>query len=104
MTGEEAPRAILALITGEVQGVWFRAWTVQEAGKRGITGWVRNLRDGSVEALFCGPRAALDDMLAACREGPPLARVENIELEDADPPAEARFVQAPTHQSAAFPE
>ncbi len=38
MTGKEAPRAILALITGEVQGVWFRAWTVQEAEKRGITG------------------------------------------------------------------
>ncbi len=96
VTSEEAPRAVLALITGRVQGVWFRGWIVQEAEKRGITGWVRNLRDGSVEALFCGPRAALDDMLAACRDGPPRARVENIELEDADPPAETRFVQAPT--------
>ena len=95
VTSEEAPRAIRALITGRVQGVWFRGWTVQEAEKRGITGWVRNLRDGSVEALFCGSQAALDDMLAACREGPPQARVENIELKDADPPAEARFVQAP---------
>ena len=71
-------------IRGRVQGVWFRAWTSQEAAKRGVTGWVRNRRDGSVEALFMGDRAAVGALIEACREGPELARVESIE-ETPDP-------------------
>ena len=78
MTSEDTPHAVRALITGKVQGVWFRAWTAQEAEKRGLTGWVRNRRDGSVEALLCGPQAALDDMLAAVKEANDSSRKQAI--------------------------
>jgi acylphosphatase len=61
-----------------VQGVWFRAWTEGEALDRGLDGWVRNRRDGSVEAVFAGPAAQVDTMLEACRQGPPLAVVRDI--------------------------
>ena len=53
--------AVRARISGRVQGVWFRAWTVEQAEMLGLDGWVRNRSDGSVEALFAGPRAALVD-------------------------------------------
>lgn len=72
-------------IRGRVQGVWFRGWTAEEAASRGLSGWVRNRRDGSVEALFCGPAAAVRDMIAACWQGPPAARVESVEEARADP-------------------
>ncbi|MEX0808199.1 MAG: acylphosphatase [Dongiaceae bacterium] len=76
-------KIVRAVIAGKVQGVWFRAWTVDEATKRGLRGWVRNRKDGSVEALFAGDPAKVDTMVAACREGPPLAKVENVELHEA---------------------
>lgn len=69
-------------ITGKVQGVWYRAWTVQEAQARGLKGWVRNCADGSVEAIFAGPQTKVDDMIAACRQGPPSARVTDVGVED----------------------
>jgi len=69
-------------ITGKVQNVWYRAWTVQEAQVRGLKGWVRNLADGSVEALFAGPKDRVDDMVKACYRGPPAARVEAVAVED----------------------
>ena len=75
-----------AIIRGTVQGVWYRAWTEKEATSRGLAGWVRNRRDGSVEALFAGPREAVEAMLTACRSGPPLARVSDIHVEDAELP------------------
>ncbi len=65
-------------ISGTVQGVWFRAWTVQEAQARDLDGWVRNRRDGRVEAVFAGPSARVDDMLLACRSGPPAAEVADV--------------------------
>jgi len=73
-------------IRGRVQGVSYRAWVADEAHGRGLEGWVRNRRDGSVEAVFSGPAATVASMLAACRQGPPLARVEAVEevpLQDA---------------------
>jgi len=76
-------KQVRAVIRGRVQGVWFRAWAVEEAQKRGLRGWVRNLRNGSVEALFAGEADRVDAMIAACREGPPLARVSGIDLVDA---------------------
>ncbi len=76
-------KQVRAVIRGKVQGVWFRAWTVEEAQLRGLRGWVRNLRDGSVEALFAGDDAMVDSMVEACREGPPMARVSGIDLADA---------------------
>jgi acylphosphatase len=66
-------------ISGRVQGVWFRASTREEALRRGLSGWVRNLPDGRVEAVFEGDRPALDAMLAWCRVGPPGARVAGVE-------------------------
>jgi acylphosphatase len=62
-----------------VQGVWYRGWTEEEATRRGLRGWVRNRRDGSVEALFSGPAAIVQDMIEACWKGPPAARVEAVE-------------------------
>jgi acylphosphatase len=67
-------------IGGRVQGVWFRGWTVREAQARGLSGWVRNRADGSVEAVFAGPRAAVEAMVAACRDGPPGAQVGEVEV------------------------
>jgi len=66
-------------IRGRVQGVWYRGWTEDEATRRGLRGWVRNRRDGSVEALFSGPAAIVQDMIEACWKGPPAARVEAVE-------------------------
>ena len=71
-------KIVHALISGTVQGVWFRAWTMQEAQARGLDGWVRNRRDGSVEAVFAGPPARVDEMLTACRKGPPAAEVDDV--------------------------
>ena len=71
-------KCVRVRIEGKVQGVWFRAWTAEEAMARGLRGWVRNRRDGSVEAQFAGPADRIDDMIAACRRGPPLARVDGI--------------------------
>lgn len=74
-------------ITGRVQGVWFRAWTVNVARDLSLDGWVRNRPDGSVEAVFYGPRAQVERMIANCHEGPPAADVENVVRETADPSA-----------------
>jgi acylphosphatase len=65
-------------IRGRVQGVGYRAFVADEAMSRGIAGWVRNRRDGSVEALLCGPPEAVSGMVEACRNGPWGARVDGI--------------------------
>ncbi len=67
------------LISGRVQGVWYRASTRVRARELGLTGWVRNLRDGRVEALAEGPRSDLEALLEWCHRGPELARVTGIE-------------------------
>lgn len=71
--------AVRVRITGRVQGVWYRGWTVKEARARGLAGWVRNRPDGSVEAVFAGPQPLVEAMLASCRSGPPAARVAEVE-------------------------
>ncbi len=70
--------AVRVRIEGQVQMVWFRAWTIAEAGNRGLKGWVRNRADGSVEALFAGPEDAVKEMVAACWQGPPKAEVSAV--------------------------
>lgn len=67
------------LVSGRVQGVWFRASTREEALRLGLRGWVRNLPDESVEAVFEGEEEQLRRMLAWCRGGPPGARVDRVE-------------------------
>jgi acylphosphatase len=67
-------------ISGRVQGVGFRAWTERRANALGLSGWVRNREDGDVEAVFSGPREAVDAMLAECRTGPRHAAVARVEI------------------------
>ncbi|MBT3237980.1 MAG: acylphosphatase [Rhodospirillaceae bacterium] len=88
-------KSIHVRITGRVQGVWYRAWTCQQADIKGLSGWVRNRRDGSVEAVFSGDDADVDAMLALCREGPHLAVVDALALEPCDP-TEDGFKSLPT--------
>lgn len=82
---QSTPVICRVIISGRVQGVWYRAWTRQEAIKRKLDGWVRNRRDGTVEALFSGSADQIDDMILACREGPPMALVDDIQIVDAEP-------------------
>ena len=82
-------RAVRVRIEGRVQGVWFRTWTMREATVRGLSGWVRNRADGTVEALFCGPQAAVADMIRA-------ARVTDVVTDAAEAPPEPGFRQLPT--------
>jgi acylphosphatase len=70
-------------IQGRVQGVWFRESMRSEAERLGVTGWVRNAPDGSVEAVIQGPDAAVDALIAWAQAGPPQARVERLVLTDA---------------------
>ena len=65
-------------IYGRVQGVRYRAWVEREARARGLDGWVRNRRDGSVEAIFAGAEDEVDEMIEICRLGPPAAKVMDI--------------------------
>jgi acylphosphatase len=65
-------------ISGRVQGVGYRAWVEHQARVQGLEGWVRNRRDGSVEALFAGPEDIVADTVAACRRGPASARVASV--------------------------
>lgn len=66
------------LISGRVQGVFFRAHTRDEARALGLKGWVRNLPDGRVAAVFEGERTKIDRMLAWCHQGPPYAAVDEV--------------------------
>lgn len=71
-------------IRGRVQGVGYRAWVDHQARGRDLEGWVRNRRDGNVEALFAGLAETVTGMIAACRRGPSLARVDAVQDEAAD--------------------
>jgi acylphosphatase len=71
-------------IAGRVQGVGYRDALRQEALARGISGWVRNRRDGTVEALLQGDALAVEQVIAWARRGPPAARVDRLEAEDAE--------------------
>jgi len=67
-------------VSGRVQGVFFRWYTREEALRLGVKGWVRNLPDGRVEAVFEGEKEAVEQMIEFCRRGPPAARVEKVEV------------------------
>lgn len=71
------------MIRGRVQGVGYRAFVEHEATTRGLEGWVRNRRDGSVEIVLSGPKDAITAIIEACRKGPWGARVDNIDQREA---------------------
>jgi acylphosphatase len=77
--------------SGQVQGVWFRDSCAREALAVGVNGWVRNLSDGRVEAVFEGPPPAVDALVDWCRHGPPRADVEQLEVVSEAPAGETRF-------------
>ncbi len=77
------------LVSGRVQGVAYRASTQAEARRLHLTGWVRNLDDGRVEAVVEGPRKAVESLLVWCRRGPPAARVEHVDA--VEQPATGEF-------------
>lgn len=78
-------RRVKVTVSGRVQGVFFRASTQDAARDLGLAGKVRNLPDGRVEAIFQGPAAAVDKAVAFCRQGPPQAQVEGVEVAELDP-------------------
>jgi acylphosphatase len=83
------------LISGRVQGVWFRESMRQEALKLGVTGWVRNLPDGRVEAVICGKADILESLLKWAEDGPPDARVTGIASEQIPEQAFTDFEKRP---------
>jgi acylphosphatase len=93
MMAEQAQANVRAhvRISGRVQGVCFRAYTVDEARAAGVAGWVRNTPDGRVEAVFEGDKPAVEAMIAWCRNGPPAARVNGVEVVWGEPKGESGF-------------
>ena len=77
-------KIVRVVVTGRVQGVGYRDWTQAVARQLGLSGWVRNRVDDSVEAVFAGEAATVDRMVAACRRGPSLARVGSVDVLPAD--------------------
>ena len=73
-------KRVRCIAHGRVQGVFFRASTMEKAREYGLTGWVRNNPDGTVEAVFEGDEEAIEKMLQWCREGPPLAHVTKLDV------------------------
>jgi acylphosphatase len=88
--------AIRLRIDGRVQGVGYRAWLEREARARGLRGWARNRRDGSVEALLIGDAADLEAAIAACAKGPRHGRVDRVERLPAQDDGSADFAVLPT--------
>ncbi|WP_428487877.1 acylphosphatase [Rhodopila sp.] len=79
------------VIAGKVQGLGYRDWMVVKARELGVSGWVRNRADGTVEALIAGDIAAMEELSRMCRRGPRMAEVSSINEEIADPPTEPGF-------------
>jgi acylphosphatase len=84
-------KTVHVMISGKVQGVGYRAWTERQALARGLSGWVRNRRNGSVEATFSGEAEVVDAMLAACRVGPPQGRVNSVDADEQTEEITGRF-------------
>ena len=84
-------RCVRVRISGRVQGVFFRASCARLADELGLSGWVRNRPDGDLEAVFQGPGSAVEDMVAWCREGPPHARVDAVDVRAEEPVSRTGF-------------
>jgi len=89
-------KSVHVTIQGRVQGVWYRGWTVDQAQALGLSGWVRNLSNGDVEAVFSGDEQAVEKMLNHCWQGPKLARVDAVKATDTESINERKFTQKPT--------
>ena len=91
-TRDGRTRTVSVVIRGRVQGVSYRAWTKEKADGLGLSGWVRNRPDRSVEALFSGPSDLVERILGLCRKGPLLARVDEVAVtEGAEAPSSPGF-------------
>ena len=78
-------------VTGHVQGVFYRAWAQGEARELGISGWIRNYPDGTVEAELSGEEADVTRMIQRLQRGPSNARVEHVDVEEIEPQESGRF-------------
>lgn len=87
---------VKVVVSGRVQGVWFRAWTEQQARALRLDGWVRNRRDGTVEAVLAGEAEVVESMIRALWEGPPLAQVTAVDRFEHGAPVEPGFAVKPT--------
>ena len=92
------------LVTGRVQGVFFRAWTQGQARELGISGWIRNCPDGSVEAHLVGDEDAVARMVERMRRGPSDARVDVLTVEEAEPETTGRFELRTSPRTGPSPE
>lgn len=90
------PECRRMVVSGRVQGVFFREWTVATARELGLTGWVRNRTDGTVEILAMGTADQLDRFTARLHEGSPTARVDAVQVAAAEPEALDGFARRPT--------
>jgi acylphosphatase len=91
MSADGETTSLRLRIEGFVQAVGYRNFAIEEARKLGLDGWVRNRSDGSVEALASGDTKTVEAFVSVCMRGPPGARVKNVDLHKAEPPAQRGF-------------
>jgi acylphosphatase len=84
-------RRVRVLVSGRVQGVFFRASCAERAGDLGLSGWIRNVSGGDVEAVFEGTDTAVEEIVRWCHEGPPLARVDRVDVAEETPAGGSGF-------------
>jgi acylphosphatase len=84
-------RRVRVLVSGRVQGVFFRASCAERAGELGLSGWIRNVSGGDVEAVFEGTDAAVEEIVRWCREGPELAHVDRVDVAEEAPAGGSGF-------------
>ncbi len=89
-------RAVHLEVHGRVQGVWYRAWAVENARALGLSGWVRNRTDGTVEVVLSGESEQVGKMIAQCYDGPTHAKVSGMNIEDYDDAVAVGFSSLPT--------
>jgi len=92
----DARRAVRLTITGKVQGIGYRDFVERQAKAMSVAGWVRNRRDGSVEAVIVGPASSVETIIAACRRGPPAAAVKEVRIAEHSGPLPEGFTTLPT--------
>jgi len=93
---QPSTKTVRVVIKGQVQGVFYRNWTVENATQLGLKGWVRNKRDGTVEALFSGNPDVVQEMEQRCRRGPPAAVVTGLEVSPSSDDPGSRFERKQT--------